>query len=79
MFDSLLLQIIPMLEESMQIAPGSLQNDTELASLQYWDSIGIVMFINLVQENFSVELGAQDIIENLTAEQLARRIESLIL
>ena len=44
---------IPMLEEMMELDEGTLTPDTVLADLEEWDSIAVISFIVLVDDEFN--------------------------
>lgn len=66
--------LAPLLEESTQAESGSLPAATALLDLDGWDSMGMVMFIALVEEQFGVELSVHDLRECESAGDLAQRI-----
>lgn len=68
--------VLDLLEEATQSPEQSLASDQELGSLEGWDSLGMVMFIGLVKQNFSVELSVHDLRESKTAGDLAERVAS---
>jgi len=66
--------LAPLLEESTQVEPGSVPAAMALLDLDGWDSMGMVMFIALVDERFGVELSVHDLHECKSAGELAERI-----
>lgn len=66
--------VVALLEEATLSDPGALDADAELAELEGWDSMGMVMFINLVTERYGVELSVHDLRDCPTGAALARRI-----
>ena len=51
---------IGMLEEMMGLEEGSLTADTELSDLPEWDSVAVISFVVLMDEQFSKQIsGAQ--------------------
>lgn len=63
-----------LLEEATLSDPGTVQPAAELAELEGWDSMGMVMFITLVTERYGVELTVHDLRDSPTAEALGARI-----
>lgn len=50
-----------MIEEATQALPGSVSPQTELGTLDGWDSMGLVIFIELVQSRTGAELSVHDL------------------
>jgi acyl carrier protein len=67
-------RVIELIEESTQSVPGTLHEETELACTGVWDSMSMVMFIGLVQEETGVELKAEDMQSCATPAQLTNAI-----
>jgi acyl carrier protein len=44
------------IEELLELDPGSLKHDTELASLSQWDSLAVVSFLALADSNYGVNV-----------------------
>ena len=65
-----------LLEEATQALEGSLSTEQVLRELDGWDSMGMVMFIGLVQRNLSVELSVHDLHESETVADLLERVKS---
>jgi hypothetical protein len=53
-------ELVGMLEEATLSLGGSLSESTELAALEGWNSMGMVLFAGLVQDRTGVELAARD-------------------
>jgi len=64
-------EFIDLVVEELEIEDVVVTPDTELASIQEWDSMGKMVMIGLASEHFQVKLNNEDI-ESLTT------IESLI-
>lgn len=67
-------RIVELLEEATQAPEGTLTQDLVLKDMEGWDSMGMVMFIGLVQQYLSVELSVHDLRESATVAELAARI-----
>ena len=52
--------VLRCLEDATQSAPGSLAPSTDLATVDGWDSMGMVMFMGIVTERTGIELSVQD-------------------
>lgn len=50
-----------LIEEATQALPGTVSPKTELGTLDGWDSMGLVIFIELVQSKAGVELSVHDL------------------
>lgn len=46
--------LISKIEELLELDPGTLSTDTELTSLPSWDSLAVIGYIALVDEEFSI-------------------------
>ncbi|HIG11925.1 MAG: hypothetical protein ABGY71_11345 [bacterium] len=49
-------QVALMIEEAIQAVPGSVDDSIRLGNLDGWDSMGLVIFIELVKEKAGAEL-----------------------
>ena len=58
------------LEEMMELPAGSLRGDAELAATEKWDSMMILNFIALVDEQFSFSVEPEKIADCVTANDL---------
>lgn len=54
-------QLTGMIEEATQALPGTVASETDLGSLDGWDSMGLVIFIDLVQTQLGVEVAVHDL------------------
>lgn len=50
-----------LIEEAIQALPGSVGGETQLGNLDGWDSMGLVIFIELVQERTGAVLAVHDL------------------
>ncbi len=56
-----LTDVLALLEEATLAEPGTLEPTVPLLSMVGWDSMGMVMFIGLVQERHGLELSVADL------------------
>ena len=49
------------LEEAFQLEPGALKEDTELASVEWWDSMAKLSLIVLFDDEFGKKLSGQEL------------------
>ena len=68
--------VLAMLEEATLADAGSLAADGPLLGMEGWDSMGMVMFIHLVQERFGFELSIADLRDCETAAELSAAIHA---
>ena len=61
------------LQEQLELA-SALTEDTNIKELEEWDSMGAMVLIAYVNENFGVGLNAQDIKEISTIKSLIEKI-----
>lgn len=63
---------IEMLEEMMELEGGTLTPETVLADLEEWDSIAVISFIALMDEEFNKQIRGSQIKEfKIVADALA--------
>jgi acyl carrier protein len=67
--------VVALLEEAIQAEPGKLQPASTLEGLDGWDSMGMVLFMGLVQERAGIELSVYDVRGCATPAAIARLIE----
>ena len=63
-------ELIEMLEEIVEAEPNTLTGEERLEDLQSWDSLAVVNFIALVDENFGIILSPEKIMKSETINQL---------
>ena len=61
---------LKMIEEIIEAESGTLIGDELIEDLEAWDSLAIVNFIALVDENFGLTLSPQEIQESKTVNDL---------
>ncbi len=54
-------QVVAMIEEATQAIPGSVATDCRLGDLSGWDSMGLVIFIELVQNETGAQLAVHEL------------------
>lgn len=64
-------RILDLLEEATQAPERTLTPELVLKDVEGWDSMGMVMFIGLVQQELAVELSVHDLRESATVADLA--------
>jgi acyl carrier protein len=74
--DTLLERTLLLLDEATNAAPGTLTGEVVLRDMAGWDSIGMVMFIGLVQRELGIELSVYDLHESRTVNDLAARLRA---
>jgi len=63
---------LALLEDMLEVEEGSLSSDLKLEDIEEWDSVAIISFMALVDEEFDKTLKASDIKEFKTiADTLA--------
>jgi acyl carrier protein len=67
-------QLTGLVEEATQSLPGKVGPDTELATLDGWDSMGLVVFVELVQSKVGVELAVHELRACATPAQVLELI-----
>jgi acyl carrier protein len=70
-----LSELTALIEEAVQALPGRVAPDTNLGTLDGWDSMGLVIFIELVQSRTGVELAVHDLRACATPPEVAALIE----
>jgi acyl carrier protein len=69
-----LAKVIELVEEASQSLPGTVHEHTELGTDGVWDSLSMVMFMGLVEEEIGIELTAEDMESSLTPRDLTDAI-----
>ena len=63
-------ELTAMIEEAIQALPGSVSAATDLGTLDGWDSMGLVIFIELAQTRTGIELAVHDLRACSTATEV---------
>lgn len=63
-------ELLQMLEEIVEADPDTLTGEELIEDLENWDSLAIVNFIALVDENFGITLSPGKIMNSKTVDQL---------
>lgn len=71
-------RIMEMLEEATQAEEGTIPDGQTLKEMEGFDSMGMVFFIGLVQEQLNVDLSVHDLRETTTAGELCARIMEMV-
>ena len=50
-----------LLDELIEVKPGTIKGDEVLANIEEWDSLAVVGFIAIVDQNFGVTLSATNL------------------
>ena len=67
---------IEMLEEMMELEHGTLNVDTKLSDLEEWDSIALISFIALIDDEFDKVLRASVVKQSKTVSDLMALMEA---
>jgi acyl carrier protein len=67
--------VVELLEEATQAVAGTIAPDCELPTLDGWDSMGMVMFMGLLNERTQVEMTVHELRAAASPVDLARKIE----
>jgi acyl carrier protein len=68
-------QVAELLEEATQAIAGTIAPECDLRTLDGWDSMGMVMFMGLLNERMHVELTVHELRASATPLELLRKIE----
>ena len=71
-------ELLQMLEEIVEAEPNTLTGEERLEDLQSWDSLAVVNFIAVVDENFGLTLEPKKIMESETINQLISLLDGHI-
>lgn len=63
-------EFIKLIEETLEMDSGSLTEDVELENLDMWDSLAVVTFMAMVDENLDITLNPEQISEAKTISNL---------
>jgi len=56
-------ELLALMEEAMELDPGSINESDLLEELEFWDSIAIVVFMGMADANLGIQISADAIIE----------------
>ncbi|MCB9913921.1 MAG: hypothetical protein H6828_02085 [Planctomycetes bacterium] len=70
-----LADVCAMIEEAVQAVPGSVGEATVLGNLDGWDSMGLVIFIELTQDRAGAELAVHELRACQSPAEVAALIE----
>lgn len=69
-------EFITQFANAIEVDPGSIQPGTEFKSLDTWDSLCALSIIAMVDEEYQVTLGGQDLESSNTVADIWTLIES---
>jgi acyl carrier protein len=64
------LQFLEMLDELLELEPGTLKGDEALDSLENWNSLAVIGYMALVNDHFGVIVAPKQIAACTTIDQL---------
>ena len=64
-------EFLRLLEEMLELDPGTLKGSETLKEVGKWDSVAVMGFIGLVDEHFEIALAAKRLAECKTVDDLA--------
>ena len=67
-----------MLEEIVEADPDTLTGEELIEDLENWDSLAVVNFIALVDENFGITLSPEKIMNSKTVNELVSLLDGYI-
>ena len=67
-----------MLEEIIEADPDTLTGEELIEDLENWDSLAVVNFIALVDENFGITLSPEKIMNSKTVNELVSLLDGYI-
>jgi acyl carrier protein len=67
-----------MLEEIVEADPDTLTGEELIEDLEGWDSLAVVNFIALVDENFGITLSPEKIMNSKTVNELVSLLDGYI-
>lgn len=68
-------EICVILDEVMELDEGTIKGDEILEELE-WESISVVSFIALVDEEFEIVLSAEKIVECISVDDLVKLVQN---
>ncbi len=63
-------KIIALIEEILQVNPGTITPDTSIADVEEWDSLAHVMIIGELEEKLGISIPLEDAIELTSVAEL---------
>jgi acyl carrier protein len=67
-------EVVRFLEESSLMIPGRIEPNTALRALSDWDSMGMIMFINLVHKRTGIRFRVSDLTHCETPEAFLKLV-----
>lgn len=71
-------ELLQMLEEIVEADPDTLTGEELIEDLENWDSLAVVNFIALVDENFGITLSPEKIMNSKTVNELVSLLDGYI-
>ena len=71
-------ELLQMLEEIIEADPDTLTGEELIEDLENWDSLAVVNFIALVDENFGITLSPEKIMNSKTVNELVSLLDGYI-
>ncbi|MDL1984175.1 MAG: acyl carrier protein [Deltaproteobacteria bacterium] len=71
-------ELVQMLEEIVEADPDTLTGEELIEDLEGWDSLAVVNFIALVDENFGITLSPEKIMNSKTVNELVSLLDGYI-
>lgn len=71
-------ELLQMLEEIVEADPDTLTGEELIKDLESWDSLAVVNFIALVDENFGITLSPEKIMNSKTVNDLVSLLDGYI-
>jgi acyl carrier protein len=71
-------ELLEILSRALELAPATMQEDTELSALESWDSMSPLVVMSLADKRFGLMLSANDIQGCKTIADVLRLFDSHI-
>lgn len=68
---------LPLLDEALEVPPGTLQGPEKLEDLENWNSMAMVSFVALVDEHFNYTVSPRQFVNCETVDDLLALIKPL--
>lgn len=70
-------KFLPLLDEVLELEPGTLKGPEKLEDLENWNSMAMVSFVALVDEHFGYTVSPRQFVNCETIDDLLRLIKPL--
>jgi acyl carrier protein len=71
-------EFITIFKEELEIEDVEVTPETKLATLEAWDSVGVMVVVGMVAEHFKVTLTSKDMIGLTTVKSLIEKIGGFV-